>query len=334
MLKIIKWAAIVTIFAVCVDILVTFVYPDVSVMKKNNPRTTAFMEYRKKQWAEKGIKREIDQHWVKLRNVSPYLIKAVIIAEDDKFWNHDGFDYDAIKKALEKDIAQRKLKAGGSSISQQLAKNLYLSPSKNPIRKIKEAILTWRLESALSKKRIMELYINVAEWGDGVFGIEAAARHHYGKRAKVLDAQEAVHLACVLPNPIIYNPLSGSPYVRRRSKAIYRIMVRRGIVIPEFEEVMKSPEEKTEEASMDMPVDTTTMGMDNGTLVKETTESLELTSNPAQGDTPSADNTIKADNPSDQGDGSSVESGEASVPVDGGTSPAGDSSESRSDQLK
>lgn len=302
MVKAIKWGAIIITLAICADILVTFIYPDVSILKKHNPRTTAFMEYRKEQWAEKGLNKTIKHRWVKMRKVSPYLVKAVIIAEDDKFWKHDGFDFDAMKKALEKDIAHGKLKAGGSSISQQLAKNLYLSPSKNPIRKIKEAILTWRIEKALSKKRIMEIYLNVAEWGDGVFGIDAAARHHYGKKAYSLSAQEAVRLACVLPNPIIFNPLSNSPYVKKRSRAIYRVMIRRGIVIPEYEEVMSAPEEKTE----DTPVDIMGMGMD-GDGTTETTDSFETsTDNPAPDENPPTDSANKIENP-DQGSGSSVE---------------------------
>ena len=252
MIKLLKWIAIIVMLIVCVDIAITLFYPNVSILKRHNPKTTAFMEYRKEQWEKKGRHKTIKHRWVKLKRVSPYLVKAVIISEDDKFWGHDGFDFVAMKKALEKDIAHGKIKAGGSSISQQLAKNLYLSPSKNPIRKIKEAILTWRIERALSKKRIMEIYLNVAEWGDGVFGIEAAARHHYGKRAGSLSAQEAVRLASVLPNTIIYKPNSRSKYVRKRAKTIYRIMVRRGIVIPEYEEVINAPEEKTEETPMDI----------------------------------------------------------------------------------
>lgn len=251
MLKKVSLALLIVILAVTADIAICFVYPDVSTLKKHNPKRTAFMLYREKQWAREGLDKTIDQHWVPLKRVSPYLVKAVIIAEDDKFWRHEGFDFVAMQKALEKDIEHRQFKAGGSTISQQLAKNLYLSPSKNPIRKLKEAILTWRLEKALSKKRIVELYLNVAEWGDGIFGIEAAARHYYGKHASALNALEAARLATVLPNPIRFNPRGDSRYVRNRSAYIYRVMVRRGIVIPEFEEVMNAPEETIE----DVPVD-------------------------------------------------------------------------------
>ena len=174
-----------------VDIGLYFIYPNLAYLKKNRPPKTAFMEYREKVWKEKGIKKKITNIWVPLSRVSPYVMKAVIIAEDDKFWSHDGFDFEAMQIALEKDIKKKKFNAGGSTISQQLAKNLYLSPAKNPVRKIKEAILTWRMERQLSKRRIMELYLNVVEWGDGIFGIEAAARKNYGKRHRELTAYEA-----------------------------------------------------------------------------------------------------------------------------------------------
>jgi len=220
-----------------------FVYPNVASLKKSCPKKTAFMKYREKVWQEKGVKRRITNIWVPLSRVSPYVMKAVIIAEDDKFWSHEGFDFEAMQKALEKDIKKKKFKAGGSTISQQLAKNLYLSPSKNPIRKLKEAILTWRLERNLSKRRIMELYLNVAEWGDGIYGIEAAARKHYGKSAAGLTAREAAVLAAVIPNPRRYRTDGTSRYVGNQSERIYQIMVRRGIVIPEYDDVISEKDE-------------------------------------------------------------------------------------------
>ena len=220
-----------------------FIYPNVAYLKKNRPEKTAFMKYREDVWRKKGIKKNITNIWVPLSSVSPYVMKAVIIAEDDKFWSHEGFDFEAMQKALEKDIKKKKFKAGGSTISQQLAKNLYLSPSKNPIRKIKEAILTWRLESNLSKRRIMELYLNVAEWGDGVYGIEAAARKHYGKSSAGLTAREAATLAAVIPNPRRYRTDGTSRYVGNQSERIYQIMVRRGIVIPEYDDVISEKDE-------------------------------------------------------------------------------------------
>lgn len=211
--------------------------PEVSKLKKENPKKTSFMKYRERESKEKGKNYAINRVWVPLSNVSPYLVKAVLIAEDDKFWRHEGFDYEAIQKAVEKDLKAKKFKLGGSTISQQLAKNLYLSPSKNPLRKIAEAVITWRMERTLSKRRILELYLNVIEWGEGIFGVEAASRHYFGKSSSALGPEEAAHLAAVLPNPRKYSPTSNQRYVTSRSKLIYSIMVRRGIVVPEYDEM-------------------------------------------------------------------------------------------------
>ena len=243
---------LVTLF-LSIFIIFQFVYPDVSELKKKNPGKTSFMTYREKEWEREGKKYRINQKWVPLRAISPYLVKAVLIGEDDKFWSHEGFDYEAMQKAVEKDIKAKKFKLGGSTISQQLAKNLYLSPSKNPVRKIREAIITWRMEKALSKKRILELYLNIAEWGDrGIFGIEAAARAYYGKSAAALNAEEAARLASVLPNPRKFNPLGNSRYVVHRSHLIYNIMVRRGIVVPEYEEISET-EDETDKQEYTLP---------------------------------------------------------------------------------
>ena len=248
-----NWKKITSVLLISIGILFVidigryFIYPSMTYLKNNRPAKTAFMEYRENAWRREGVNKKITNIWVPLNRISPYAMKAVIIAEDDKFWSHEGFDFEAMQKALEKDIKKKKFKAGGSTISQQLAKNLYLSPSKNPVRKIKEAILTWRMERNLSKRRIMELYLNVAEWGDGVFGIEAAARKHYGKSAAALGPREAAVLASILPNPIKYKPHGSSRYVVNRSERIYQIMVRRGIVIPEYEEVISEPDESEEE---------------------------------------------------------------------------------------
>ncbi len=230
---------LLTMSAFCLNVGYYFFNPDVARLKKWHPARTSFMEYRLRQWAEQGKKKKIIQSWVKLSQVSPYVIKAVLIGEDDKFWSHGGFDYEALQKALVADLKKGRFRAGGSTVSQQLAKNLYLTPAKNPLRKIKEAIITWRIERELSKKRIIELYLNVAEWGDGLFGIEAAARHYYGKSALELTATEAARLAAVLPNPLKYQPTGTSQYVKNREAAIFRVMLKRGIVIPAYEAVME-----------------------------------------------------------------------------------------------
>jgi len=224
-----------------------FFMPDISRLRKENPKRTSLMEYREREWKEKGKKVKIYQAWVPLSKVPPYLIRAVLIAEDDKIYKHEGFDYEAIEKAVEKDIKAKKFRLGGSTISQQLAKNLYLSPSKNPLRKIAEAIITWRMEQVLSKKRILEIYLNVIEWGEGIFGIEAASMHYFGKPASQLKPEDAARLAAVLPNPRKYNPNGDQRYVVSRSNLIYTIMVRRGIVIPHYDEVTEGDDHSPEQ---------------------------------------------------------------------------------------
>jgi len=271
-MKLLKKILIITMLLAAIyfvaDVGRYFIYPNIAALKKKNPTKTAFMEYREEAWREKGIKKKIRSTWVPLSRISPYAVKAIIIAEDDKFWSHEGFDFAAMQKALEKDIKKKKFQVGGSTISQQLAKNLYLSPAKDPIRKIKEAILTWRLERHLTKRRIIELYLNAAEWGDGIFGIEAAARSHYGKPAAALNPREAAVLAAVLPNPRRYKPNGNSRYVEKSSERIYQIMVRRGIVIPEYDEVIEdtknenaveSSDPKKEDPSAVNRLDTNTM---------------------------------------------------------------------------
>ncbi|MDD5212164.1 MAG: monofunctional biosynthetic peptidoglycan transglycosylase [Sulfuricurvum sp.] len=231
-----------------VDVARYFVYPDINVLKEMRPTPTAFMQYRENEWADKNRDIQIAHKWVTIRNISPNIIKAVLIGEDDGFWKHDGFDIKGMENAIERSIKKGTL-AGGSTISQQLSKNLYLSPSKNPVRKIKEAIITWRIEKTLTKRRILEIYLNVAEWGDGIFGIEAASRHYYHKSAKNLTAQEASCLAAVLPNPIRYNPIGSQKYVKNRSRIIYKIMQRRGVIQSIYKEVMTISKEDAAQSS-------------------------------------------------------------------------------------
>ena len=244
-----KW--LVIIFLVVGLPLFTYflVMPDLSKLIKENPKKTALMEYRERASKEKKKPYRIYQSWVPFSKISPYLVKAVLIAEDDKFWKHEGFDYEAIQKALEKDLKTKKFNFGGSTITQQLAKNLYLSPEKSLIRKISEAFITWRMEKVLSKKRILELYLNVAEWGEGIFGVEAASKHYYGKSSSQLAPEEAARLASVLPNPRKYNPVGDQRYVTNRSNLIYSIMIQRGIVIPEYKEIYKEAPEAFEPSS-------------------------------------------------------------------------------------
>jgi monofunctional biosynthetic peptidoglycan transglycosylase len=235
-----KWLVILPCVAALLFTVYLLLMPDVPRLKKENPKKTALMEYREMASREKRKRYGMDQSWVPFSKISPYLVKAVLIAEDDKFWKHEGFDYEAIQRALEKDIKAKKFKLGGSTITQQLARNLYLSQEKSLIRKISEAIVTWRMEKVLSKRRILELYLNVAEWGEGIFGAEAASRHYFGKPCSELTPEEAARLASVLPNPRKYNPVGDQRYVINRSNLIYGIMIQRGIVIPEYEEGTES----------------------------------------------------------------------------------------------
>jgi monofunctional biosynthetic peptidoglycan transglycosylase len=229
LLKPVVWlvcAAAVYVLGSCAWYLL---FPDVAGLAKANPKTTAFMEYRLAQWKEQGRGMSVRQQWVPLSAISPALVSAVLIGEDDKFYAHEGFDFEAIAEALEKNLSKRRIAAGASTITQQLAKNLFLSPDKNPLRKLREAILTWRIERNLKKRRILEIYLNVAEWGDGIFGIEAASRKYYGKPARDLDARQAARLAAVLPNPIRFNPLGSSRFVEYRASVILKVMARRGV---------------------------------------------------------------------------------------------------------
>jgi len=237
-LKTARLAAGIALGLLSVYIGISFFYPAISPLKKENPAKTAMMKYRERQWASEGKHVKISQRWVPFQAISPYAAKAVLIAEDDKFWHHDGFDFEGMETALEKDIKKRRLKAGGSTITQQLAKNLFLSPSRNPVRKLKEAILAWRMEKTLTKRRILEIYLNVAEWGPGIFGIDAAARHYFGVPAGALSPEQAARLAVILPNPNRLSPVNPSRYVVNRANIVYRIMVRRGAVMPDYEEVM------------------------------------------------------------------------------------------------
>jgi monofunctional glycosyltransferase len=169
--------------------------PDVRSLQKTNPNTSAFMELRKDEAREAGRKFAIRHQWVPYSRISPMLKRAVIVTEDAAFFDHDGIDIEEIKASLEKNWEEGQFLRGGSTITQQLAKNLYLSPSRNPIRKVKELFIARRLEAALTKQRIFEIYLNVIEWGDGIFGCEAASRAYFGKPCASLEMAEAALMA-------------------------------------------------------------------------------------------------------------------------------------------
>ena len=184
------------------------------------PSSTSFMQARLEQLRESNPKASLRHQWVGYERISPHLKRAVIAAEDAKFVGHEGFDWEAIQKAIEKNERRGRVVAGASTISQQLAKNLFLSGERSWLRKGEEAAITWMLESAMSKHRILELYLNVAEWGEDVFGAEAAARHHFGVPAAALSAQQAAWLAAILPSPQRYERGRTTTYVAGRVQII------------------------------------------------------------------------------------------------------------------
>lgn len=194
------------------------VWPPVGGLAEKNSETTALMEYRKDEWKAKGEKTTVRQVWKPLDAISPHLAKAVVVAEDSTFWSHSGFDFIGIREAMARNLARGRLAAGGSTITQQLAKNLYFSPEKSFIRKLQEALVAIRLELSLPKERILELYLNCVEWGDGIFGAEAAARHHFGVSAARLTPNQAARLAVILPSPRRMSV--NSPWVRGRAGTI------------------------------------------------------------------------------------------------------------------
>ncbi|WP_334156962.1 monofunctional biosynthetic peptidoglycan transglycosylase [Oryzomicrobium sp.] len=185
-----------------------------------NPDMTRFMEIRLAELRAKDPKAQLKKQWVDYARISPNLKRAIIAAEDARFVDHEGFDWEGIQKALEKNQRRGKVVAGGSTISQQLAKNLFLSPDKTPWRKAEEALITLMIEAVWDKRRIFEVYLNVIEWGNGVFGAEAAARHYYGLSAAQLGSEQAARLAGMVPNPRFYDRNRGAPGLGRKTAII------------------------------------------------------------------------------------------------------------------
>lgn len=200
--------------------------PDVARLATSNPTSTAVMDSRMAASKASGRPEVRTWIWVPLSRISPHLPRAVIAAEDASFFIHEGFDWEGIKDAAMHNLEAGEMKRGGSTITQQLAKNLYLSSERSLLRKAREALITRSLEHGLTKERILELYLNVAEWGRGVYGAEAAARHHFGKSALNLTQDEAAWLAAILPSPQRYDPLRKTAALTRRHARILRSMTR------------------------------------------------------------------------------------------------------------
>lgn len=224
------WRAVAVAF-VLVLLLQVWFFLHVWWYVDHNPSTTAFMERRLAALQEKmGDDAELKHRWVPYDKISIHLKRALIAAEDAKFFEHEGFDIEGIEKAYEKNVKKGRFVAGGSTISQQLAKNLFLSGERSYIRKGQEAIITLMLEKMMTKRRILEIYMNVIEWGEGVYGAEAAARHYYHTSAAKLGPYQAARLAAMVPRPRYFEKRPNSPYLARQAARIEARMYQ--VVVP------------------------------------------------------------------------------------------------------
>jgi len=203
--------------------------PDVRPLRTENPPTTAFIELRAREARARGDEPRRVQKWVAYGRISQNLKRAVLVTEDSAFWQHEGIDFEQLRESMEVNLERMEFARGGSTITQQLAKNLYLSPSKNPVRKVREFLIARRLEGELSKQRILELYLNVIEWGDGIYGAEAAARTYFRTSAANLSAPEAALLAAAIASPRGLDPGHPTARLRRRQQMVMRRM---GAVTP------------------------------------------------------------------------------------------------------
>ncbi|MEM7353754.1 MAG: monofunctional biosynthetic peptidoglycan transglycosylase [Acidobacteriota bacterium] len=199
-------------------------WPDVAALAKTDPETTAFIERFKASRRAQGQNTEVAWRWVRYDAISPHLKRAVLVSEDIEFFDHEGFAVEEIKAAVRDAVRRRKMPRGASTITQQLAKNLWLSPSRNPLRKLEEALLTRQLERHLEKRRLLEIYLNIVELGTGIYGAEAGARHYFGKSAAALNEAEAAQLAASLPRPSHWYPGSASRVYRQRVARIRQRM--------------------------------------------------------------------------------------------------------------
>lgn len=186
----------------------------------HNPPSTRFMEAQLQDLRKRHPSAKLQQQWTDYRRISVNLKRAVVVAEDAKFVDHEGFDWEGMQRAIEKNQEHGRIVAGGSTITQQLAKNLFLSGERSALRKIQEAAITAMLELVMGKRRILEIYLNVAQWGENVFGAEAAARYYFGVNAASLTPEQAARLAAMLPRPRYYDRNRTSPYLERYSEVI------------------------------------------------------------------------------------------------------------------
>ncbi|RPH35575.1 monofunctional biosynthetic peptidoglycan transglycosylase [bacterium] len=207
--------------------LATIPWFSIASLKSGNPGPTALMKQRMEEARDAGKTLKVTQRWIALSRLPRHVIDAVIVAEDGTFYSHSGIDWFEVQESIEKNVRERRAARGASTITQQLAKNLYLSTSKDPVRKAKELIITLLLENNLGKNRILEIYLNVIEWGRGIFGIEAASQAYFGKSASTLTLDEALRLAAVIPSPLRHRPDADTRYVTRRKEIVFRRLTAR-----------------------------------------------------------------------------------------------------------
>jgi monofunctional biosynthetic peptidoglycan transglycosylase len=273
--------------------VVSYVYltlPDVRVLARTNPESTAWMELRATEAAREGKSTRRVQRWVPYSRISQNLKRAVLVAEDAAFWDHEGVDLDEIRKSIQINWEQGRAIRGASTITQQLAKNLYLSPSRDPLRKLRELIIARRLEAALSKARIFEIYLNVIEWGDGIWGADAAARTYFGVPAAALNRQQAALLAGAIINPRALNPARPTARLLARQRII---LSRMGEVTPPVPAPVPiaTPVPDESIAESETPVESAPGETDEpaGTVEPPAPEELPI---PAPFPTPSSDPTL------------------------------------------
>ena len=221
MRRLLRWAWHAVLLALIALVLLQFwFFAHIWYWADHNPQSTAFMRARLAIIREDEPRAKLSHHWVPYGRISVHLKRAVVASEDDKFMDHTGFDWEAMQKAYEKNQREGEIVAGASTIPQQLAKNLFLSGSRTWWRKAQEAAITEMLEALLTKRRILEIYLNVVEWGDGVYGAEAGAQYHFGVTAASLTPAQAARLAVMLPSPRSYPPGRDTVYLQHRTEKI------------------------------------------------------------------------------------------------------------------
>jgi monofunctional biosynthetic peptidoglycan transglycosylase len=254
------WRVIIAAVAFTLTVLfaVYATQPDVRPLARQNPETTAFIQLRARQAAASGKPVKLQRRWAPFSRISPNLQRAVLVTEDAAFYSHHGVDVDEFRKSMEVNLDRLSFARGGSTITQQLAKNLYLSPTKDPLRKYRELLIARSLEAALTKQRILELYLNVIEWGDRIYGADAAARAYFGVSAGGLSVEQSALLAGAIANPRVMRPEAPSRRLRARQRMILRRMsygVRPADAraLAEEEETLKAPVDDTPDEREDKP---------------------------------------------------------------------------------